>query len=96
MLAANALYLSDIIRGGIDSDDLCIRWLLFRYGQSKLASIFEIAVYEEKMNIDEFGEKFISSLVSKAIKKGNPIYLVGKSANELLGLVIHKQMEQTD
>ncbi len=48
------------------------------------------------MNIDEFGEKFISSLVSKAIKKGNPIYLVGKSANELLGLVIHKQMEQTD
>ena len=28
----NALYLSDIIRGGIDSDDPRIRWLLFRYG----------------------------------------------------------------
>ena len=58
--------------------------------QSKLASMFEIAVYEEKMDIDEFGEKFISSLVSKAVEKGDPIYLAGKSANELLGLVINK------
>ena len=64
--------------------------------QSKLASMFEIALYEEKMDIDEFGEKFVSSLVSKAIEKGDPIYLAGKSANELLGLVINKQMEQTE
>lgn len=48
------------------------------------------------MDIDEFGEKFISSLVSKAVEKGDPIYLAGKSANELLGLVINKQMEQTE
>lgn len=64
--------------------------------QKKLASMFEIAVYEEKMTVDEFGKKFINSYVSKAFENADPIYIAGKSANELLGLVLNKQIEQTE
>ena len=64
--------------------------------QKKLASMFEIAVYEEKMTVDEFGEKFINSYVSKAFENADPIYIAGKSANELLELVLNKQIEQTE
>lgn len=64
--------------------------------QAKLASMFEIAVYQEKLTIDEFAEKFVDSLVSKEIEKRNPIYIAGKSANELIGLVLNKQIEESE
>lgn len=64
--------------------------------QRKLASMFELAVYQEKLNVDEFGERFIQSSISKAFEEGDPVYLAGKSANELLGLVLGKQIEETE
>lgn len=64
--------------------------------QRKLASMFELAVYQEKLTVDEFGEKFIQSSISKAFEEGDPVYLAGKSANELLGLVLGKQIEETE
>lgn len=64
--------------------------------QRKLASMFELAVYQEKLTVDEFGERFIQSSISKAFEKGDPVYLAGKSANELLGLVLDKQIEETE
>ncbi len=64
--------------------------------QRKLASMFELAVYEENLSVDEFAELFIASPISKAFEEANPIYLAGKSANELLGLVLKKQIQETE
>ena len=64
--------------------------------QRKLASMFELAVYQEKLTVDEFGERFILSYISMAFEEGDPVYLAGKSANELLGLVLGKQIEETE
>lgn len=58
--------------------------------------MFELAVYQENLTVDDFGEKFINSPLSKAFEEANPIYLAGKSANELLGLVLNKQIEETE
>lgn len=64
--------------------------------QRKLGSMFEIAVYQEKLTVDEFAERFIKSYTSKAIEEGNPIYIAGKSANELLGLVLGEQVTESE
>ncbi len=61
--------------------------------QQKLGSIFELAVYQEKLTIDEITKKFLSSPISKAFEKGNPIYLLGKSSNELLSIILEKDIE---
>ncbi len=61
--------------------------------QSKLALMFEIAVYQEKMNIDDFSKKFIESEICQWLEKADPIYLVGKSAYELLELVLKRNIE---
>lgn len=64
--------------------------------QRKFGSMFEIAVYQGKLTVDEFAEKFIKSYTSKAIEEGNPIYIAGKSANELLGLVLGEQATESE
>lgn len=43
--------------------------------QCKLASMFELAAYQENLTVDDFGEKFINSPLSKAFEEANPIYL---------------------
>ena len=58
--------------------------------QHKLGVIFELAVHFEKLDIDDFAKKFIASKISKAFEKADPIYVSGKSANELLGLILDK------
>lgn len=47
--------------------------------QRRLGSMFEIAVYEEKLAIDDFAKRFVQSPIGKAIGEGDPIYLTGKS-----------------
>ncbi len=64
--------------------------------QEKLGSLFEVAVYEEKLSLDEISEKFLSSPVCHAFEVVDPIYIAGKSAIELLGSVLNKEMEQTE
>jgi hypothetical protein len=58
--------------------------------QRKLAAMFELAVLEEKIDIDEFANRFLSSKVCKALESADPVYVLGKSANELLGIVLNK------
>lgn len=61
--------------------------------QSKLGSMFEIACFNQKLSVDEFAEKFVASKVCNAFEEANPIYIAGKSANELLGIVLDKEIE---
>lgn len=56
----------------------------------------EIAVYHENIAIDDFFEKFISSPICRAFEEGNPIYILGKSANELLALMLNKIPQETE
>ena len=61
--------------------------------QRKLGSMFEIAYFNQKLSVDEFAEKFIESKVCGAFEEADPIYVAGKSANELLGIVLSKEIE---
>ena len=64
--------------------------------KDKLGCMFEIATYQERLNIDDFAQKFVSSPISKAIERADPIFLAGKSPNELLSLVLGKKVEEQD
>ena len=50
--------------------------------------MFELAVLEEHIDIDAFAQKFISSPVCHALENADPVYALGKSANELLALIL--------
>ena len=56
--------------------------------QPKVAAMFELAVLEEHIDIDVFAKKFISSPVCHALENADPVYALGKSANELLALIL--------
>ena len=58
--------------------------------QDKLGTMFELAKYAKDLEVDSFANLFISSPISKAFEEGNPIYISGKSANELLGLILNE------
>ena len=56
--------------------------------QRKVAVMFELAVLEENIEIDTFAQKFASSSVGHALEVADPVYALGKSANELLALIL--------
>ncbi len=56
--------------------------------QNKLASMFELAVLVRKIPIDDFADKLIASPICHALETADPVFALGKSANELLGLVL--------
>lgn len=56
--------------------------------QRKVAVMFELAVLEENIEIDPFAQKFASSSVGHALEVADPVYALGKSANELLALIL--------
>lgn len=60
--------------------------------QRKLGMLFELATLYEGLDIDAFAQLFLSSKVSQAIEKADPVYLSGKSAIELLSLVLLKDI----
>lgn len=64
--------------------------------QAKLASIIELAVSDEKIEIDEFVRLFLCSPVCRALETANPILALGKSANELLGIVLQKEPHEIE
>jgi len=57
--------------------------------QEKLGCMYELAVIEEGIDIDEFTDKFLASPIAKAFETANSIYIEGKSAVELLALVLN-------
>ena len=63
----------------------------FSIVQRKLAAMFELAVHEEHLSISDFSNRFLSSKICKAFETADPVYVLGKSANELLGLVLEKE-----
>ena len=59
--------------------------------QRKVAVMFELAVLEENIEIDTFAQKFVSSSVGHALEVADPVYALGKSANELLALILSNE-----
>ncbi len=59
--------------------------------QRKLGGMFQMAVMEEHMDIDEFMEKFISCGMARAFEIANPIYVLGKSVYELMEIVLQRK-----
>lgn len=59
--------------------------------QNKVAAIFELAVLEEQIDIDSFAQNFISSPVCHALENADPVYALGKSANELLAIILENE-----
>lgn len=66
--------------------------------QSKLASMFEIAVLKKNIPIDGFAQRFLASSVCHAFETADPVLALGKSAIELLGMVLDEVPDavQTD
>lgn len=58
--------------------------------QTKLAEMFELAVLTENIPIDTFAERFLSSHICIAFEKADPVFVLGKSANELLAILLDK------
>ena len=59
--------------------------------KGKLAAMFELAVNEENNDIDSFAGRFAESRICRAFEKADPVYVLGRSANELLGLILDKE-----
>lgn len=59
--------------------------------KNKLAQMFELAVNVENIEIDTFADLFVSSRVCRAFEKADPVLVMGKSANELLALILDKE-----
>ena len=59
------------------------------YTTTKLGEMFEEAVLFYGIDIDEFGELFSLSNLSTFFEESNPIYVLGKSSSELLGLLLN-------
>ena len=58
--------------------------------QEKIGSIFEYAVINEKIEIDDFANKFVESYISKAFEINDYKYTFGKSSIELLAIILNK------
>lgn len=57
-----------------------------------LAALFDIAINAMEIEPNEIAEKFVSSKVASGIESGNPDYISGKSATELLSEIINKDV----
>ncbi len=60
-----------------------------------LAALFDIAINAEGINADEFANKFAGSDVAKGIESGVPDFLAGKSATEMLMIILDKDVDYT-
>lgn len=58
--------------------------------RGKLAAMFELAVETEGLGIDDFADRFLSSRICRAFECADPVFVLGKSANELLGMILAK------
>lgn len=58
-----------------------------------LAALFDMAINAEGMNADEFATTFAASDIAHGIETGVPDILVGKSATEMLMLVLDRDVE---
>lgn len=59
--------------------------------QEKLANMFELAVLKQNTQIDDFAERFVSSPICSAFEQADPVFVLGKSANELVGVILNRE-----
>ncbi len=60
-----------------------------------LAALFDIAINAEGLDADAFGETFAASRVAEGIEAGAPNMLAGKSATEMLAMILGRDVEYT-
>ena len=65
------------------------------YVMHNLAALFDIAINAEQLDADRFADAFASSAVASGIEAGAPDMLVGKSATEMLMLILDRTVEYT-
>lgn len=58
--------------------------------QHKTAEMFELAVLNEKNDIDSFAEAFANSVVATAFESMDPVFILGRSSNELISSIMNK------
>ena len=58
-----------------------------------LAALFDMAINAEKLDMDEFSNMFVNSIVAVGIENGSPNMLAGKSATEMLMIILDKDIE---
>lgn len=56
----------------------------------KTAELFELAVLKERIEIDAFAEMFSYSPIGDAFDRLDPVYVLGKSCNELIALILDR------
>ena len=60
-----------------------------------LAALFDIAINAEGLGADEFAIKFADSEIALGIESGVPDILAGKSATEMLMIILDKDVDYT-
>ena len=60
-----------------------------------LAALFDIAINAEGMNPDVFADMFVNSEIASGIEAGVPDILAGKSATEMLMIILDKDVDYT-
>ncbi len=63
--------------------------------KKNLACLMDIAINAEKLGEDEFGGMFAASDVARQIENGAPDMLSGKSATEMLAMILNRDVECT-
>lgn len=67
--------------------------IYIRLVMHNLAAMFDIAINAESIDADEFANAFASSYVAQGIEKGDPNILAGKSATEMLMIILDREVE---
>ena len=60
-----------------------------------LAALFDIAINAEELDADKFADMFSDSAIASGIESGSPDILVGKSATEMLMIILDREVEYT-
>jgi DNA-binding transcriptional regulator YiaG len=60
-----------------------------------LAALFDIAINAEELDADQFADMFSNSEIASGIEAGSPDILVGKSATEMLMIILNREVEYT-
>lgn len=60
-----------------------------------LAALFDIAINAEGIDADDFAQAFANSKIASGIESGVPDILAGKSATEMLMIILDKEVNYT-
>lgn len=61
-----------------------------------LAALFDLAINIENIDSDTFADMFSNSIIARGIEEKSPDILAGKSAIEMLMIILNKNVENTE